>query len=734
MPMKHATPFFIISLLFATLFACTEKTGTVIDDPSTQTKTTPLTTSVAYITNWLVIGEFPSVTAATQENGRPDVHRDNFDNDYLTEHGGETSIRPTLGMKHTLADGTTRAWQAYQSLKDEVGMRLKLFLMTNNRPTDHCVLYLYQTVVSPVERDVVFVGGVDDGAKVYVNDELVFSVFRRGDAHKDDHVYSVHLKKGTNHILAKVEQGGGGTSFFLGIADAFATFSYAPSGMPLYTVMFPNAYMGKEVAIFLPAGDEKARGNADDDEAPLHVGGNKLLTKATLTNMGHTAGCRIPLVINDEVAATDEVTSRIAAKNVSTATPFGMYARWISFYATIDKNIARNRMGTIVIKGTPGAKVRVTQKKHEYHFGTALATKLGMDYETFIAFREARYKARGMEMPPQPTKEEYESDMAKYKAILTSSFNAAVHENALKWPQCEREQGEVDYSVPDAIYNFCASNDIQMRGHCLFWASKRAIPGWAKELSDDALRDAIHRRAEDVTAHYKGRITEFDLNNEMLHHSTFRKRLGDGIVKEMAEYALKGNPDAILYVNDFNVLLGTNKANAYVAQIKRLLADGVPVKGIGLQSHFWGKAGIDPTEVVYALDTLAKLNLPIKATELDLAAHTEEEHAAYVRLFYRIFFAHPATVGIINWGFTDALHWRGKEGGGLWDKNYNPKLAAKEHLRLTQQEWWTRFEGTIGKDGTLSLPAYFGTHTVSVGDEIKEVVLPKRAGSANITF
>ena len=62
---------------------------------------------------------------------------------------------------------------------------------------------------------------------------------------------------------------------------------------------------------------------------------------------------------------------------------------------------------------------------------------------------------------------------------------------------------------------------------------------WLKKLNNDQLRAAVHRRAIGVTKHFKGRISEFDLNNEMVHGDFFRRRLGYGIINEMA-YMAKG--------------------------------------------------------------------------------------------------------------------------------------------------------------------------------------------------
>lgn len=53
-----------------------------------------------------------------------------------------------------------------------------------------------------------------------------------------------------------------------------------------------------------------------------------------------------------------------------------------------------------------------------------------------------------------------------------------------------------------------------------------------KELTDDELELAIRNRAETLTARYKGRFAEYDLNNEMVHGNYYEERLGPDITKK----------------------------------------------------------------------------------------------------------------------------------------------------------------------------------------------------------
>jgi len=299
----------------------------------------------------------------------------------------------------------------------------------------------------------------------------------------------------------------------------------------------------------------------------------------------------------------------------------------------IEARIRRHRMGELVIKVKPGAEVKVEQLRHEFWFGTAISNSMV----------RTSYRRRMSD-----------SDLAKYKEVLAANFNSAVHENALKWHSCEpTATGGFDYSVAEGIYKWAAANDIKMRGHCIFWATDRHVQDWVKRLDKGAMRAVVKRRAGDATSRFKGRIEEFDLINELIFGNFYRRNLGDGIIKDIADWAQAGNPNAVLYLNEQGSLAsGGRNADKYVALIKKTLGQGIPIAGIGCQGHFGSM--VDLQKIQTTLDRLAQFNLPIKITEYDFNTSDEQAKAKHLRDFYTVCFAHPAVEGILMWGFGNA--------------------------------------------------------------------------------
>ncbi len=98
--------------------------------------------------------------------------------------------------------------------------------------------------------------------------------------------------------------------------------------------------------------------------------------------------------------------------------------------SAINTRIAEIRMGDIIVKTKPGAEVKIQQVRHEFLFGTAIPNQLVENDENA--------------MSPE--------DRKMFLKILAENFNYAVHENALKWYNCEKEYNIVDYSKADRIW------------------------------------------------------------------------------------------------------------------------------------------------------------------------------------------------------------------------------------------------------------------------------------------
>lgn len=388
-------------------------------------------------------------------------------------------------------------------------------------------------------------------------------------------------------------------------------------------------------------------------------------------------------------------------------------------YPGIDDEIAATRKGQLTVKAKAGDEVVIEQLSHDFWFGAAIGNGMAGDMG--------------------------EADLKQYKEKFLENFNSAVTENAVKWPNMERNQGEVNYTTVDAILSWTEENDIPLRAHNLFWGIEKFVQPWVKELSDEELKQTMELRAKTVTARYKGRFAEYDLNNEMIHGNYYEERLGPEVTKWMADWARSGDPDIKLYLNDYDILTGS-RLDDYMAHIRKLLKQGVPIAGIGVQGHLHAET-FDRAELRRSLDSLAIFNLPIKVTEFNIPGQRSKYYRENIRVmtpaeeaqkakdlvdYYRICFAHPAVEGILMWGFWEGANWIPVS--SLYRQDWSPTPALAAYKALIFQEWWSKETAKAGRNGSVTVPVFYGKYKVTVNGVSKEIDFPKASEKVTVDF
>jgi GH35 family endo-1,4-beta-xylanase len=277
----------------------------------------------------------------------------------------------------------------------------------------------------------------------------------------------------------------------------------------------------------------------------------------------------------------------------------------------------------------------------------------------------------------------------------------------------------------------------------VFWGVPNFVPQWQKDLDDDELLDIVQARALDIGRRYRGRFAEYDLNNEMMHANYYEQRLGPDITRRMAEWVRQGDPDAVLYLNDYDVLTG-NRLDDFIAHTRKFLRQGVPIGGIGVQGHLHGDS-FDHAALRRSLDELAKLDLPIRVTEFNMPGQrssvyrdrrqqltAEQELAKSQALtdYYTICFAHPAVEGILMWGFWEGANWI--PASSLYKRDWTPTPAAEAYRSLVFGKWWTDCELRVDSSGRGEVPAFFGKYRVTAAGKSRDVELRKAQGSVTV--
>ena len=257
---------------------------------------------------------------------------------------------------------------------------------------------------------------------------------------------------------------------------------------------------------------------------------------------------------------------------------------------------------------------------------------------------------------------------AAYADAVRRHFTSVTTENALKLSVVRPSPSTWNWGPADTIVDFAAANDLEVRGHTLAWVnesgSQNGLPTWMRNLSDPGeFRAAVFESVTEVVGRYRGRVDRWDVVNEVFEYpvglpapSVF-DRLGPDYVAELFTAAHAADPDASLWLNEVFTELFPAKGDSLVALVATLRSRGVPIHGVGLQTHLTlTPAAPNPGSVSGLVTRLRNLGVDVAITELDVPLGPLRSEQAQVDI-YRQVATECLAAGcseITVWGVSDA--------------------------------------------------------------------------------
>lgn len=336
------------------------------------------------------------------------------------------------------------------------------------------------------------------------------------------------------------------------------------------------------------------------------------------------------------------------------------------------------------------------------------------------------------------------------KALILREFNSITCENEMKPDATLVQSGSTNTNIrvslnrAASILNFCAQNNIAVRGHTLVWHSQ--TPQWffkdnfqdngnwvSQSVMDQRLESYIKNMFAEIQRQYPSlNLYAYDVVNEAVSDDANRTRYyggarepgyGNGrspwvqiygdnkFIEKAFTYARKYAPaNCKLYYNDYNEYWD-HKRDCIASICANLYNKGL-LDGVGMQSHINadmnGFSGIQNYKA--ALQKYINIGCDVQITELDISTENGKFSLQQQADKYKAVFQAAVDINrtsskgkvtaVCVWGPNDANTWLGSQNAPLlFNANNQPKPAYNAVASIIPQSEWGDGNNPAGGGG-----------------------------------
>ncbi|WP_265443630.1 endo-1,4-beta-xylanase [Acetivibrio straminisolvens] len=335
-------------------------------------------------------------------------------------------------------------------------------------------------------------------------------------------------------------------------------------------------------------------------------------------------------------------------------------------------------------------------------------------------------------------------------AMIIREFNSITCENEMKPDATLVQSGSTNTNIrvslnrAASILNFCARNNIAVRGHAFVWHSQ--TPQWffkdnfqdngnwvSASVMDQRMESYIKNMFAEIQRQYPSlNLYAYDVVNEAVSDDSNRTRnyggarepgYGNGrspwvqiygdnkFIEKAFTYARKYAPaNCKLYYNDYNEYWD-HKRDCIASICTSLYNKGL-LDGVGMQSHINsdmnGFSGIQNYKA--ALQKYINIGCDVQITELDISTENgkfslQQQADKYKAVFQAAVDINKTSnkgkvTAVCVWGPNDANTWIGSENAPLlFDRNNQPKPAYNSVASIILQSEWGDGDNPVGGGG-----------------------------------
>lgn len=270
------------------------------------------------------------------------------------------------------------------------------------------------------------------------------------------------------------------------------------------------------------------------------------------------------------------------------------------------------------------------------------------------------------------------------KNFIAYQYNSVTPENQMKPLQIHPKEDKWNWTPADNIVRFAKEHNMKVRGHVLVWYQN--APEWLiKEKNKLATKEQLYKKMKNhittVLNRYKNLVYCWDVVNEAISDNPkeiFRDNdslyaiAGDEYVEMAFRFAREADPNVQLFYNDYRFSDPVKRKKIYDL-LKRLKEKGVPIDGVGMQSHYTPNE-VSDKYLQETIDMFSDLGLKVQITELDISVYNyrdkkkfssekndgsytqarEDSQAAMYDMLFKLYRRNKTKItGVTLWGTTD---------------------------------------------------------------------------------
>ena len=298
-------------------------------------------------------------------------------------------------------------------------------------------------------------------------------------------------------------------------------------------------------------------------------------------------------------------------------------------------------------------------------------------------------------------------DHEKFSKTLSDEFNIISGEWELEAESIWIGPDTYNFKYVDRLLGFAKDNNMQVKWTHLLWHG--ALPGWAgfESLSTIEFETAVHNYIDTVMHHcktyYPGVVHDFNVVNEVIdpddetlfRQTIFLEKMGDGFVEKAFTWSHNADPEAKLYICEYDFLGNSTdnqaKQDHMYQLVSGLVNKGIHIDGVAEQAHLNTEYidNIDfytPQDMTYwseTMDKYAALGLKFEISEMTIAINEDHKGITNEKLgrqaeitteIIEFLKTKPYVEAVLFWGLTDAHTYLGtNEAPVLFDEYYVTK-------------------------------------------------------------